>query len=364
MRLKDKDTRIVDLIPSEAKKILTVKGKAIVEYLGKDVIQEVTYNVLCGLNLRDSTEPLTSRRIGKISSALLVALIKGIAKDEKFIENLPKLAASELKNTKKKADRWFLEWILCLTDKGVQNILRDNPLKIDSYAERHLLELKNLVQDCIKNYGDLSGAITIKDLTAKINWAFLVQLFGIIGSQTLAIRGSEKSTYGKLFEKLILGAALSIIGFRFIDRKSPEGEIKNIFWLSERADKRESDATALCEPGKGIRFDIGFIGRGNPEITLDKVSRFERELEFNRQTYDTSTFVLVDRIGEKSRIENLAKKINGTIIQMSMSYWPKQLAIELERHTGFKSEISKMDENELSLYMRKKLSKIDLNEFL
>jgi hypothetical protein len=47
-----------------------------------------------------------------------------------------------------------------------------------------------------------------------------------------------------------------------------------------------------------------------------------------------------------------------------MSYWPKQLAIELERHTGFKSEISKMDENELSLYMRKKLSKIDLNEFL
>ena len=36
-------------------------------------------------------------------------------------------------------------------------------------------------------------------------------------------------------------------------------------------------ASALIKAGHGVRFDIGFIGRRNPEISLDEVSRFERE---------------------------------------------------------------------------------------
>src|SRR5690606_14779641 len=103
-----------------------------------------------------------------------------------------------------------------------------------------------------------------------INWLFMIYLLNTIGSQTLTIRGSDKSTYGKLFEKLVLGSLLHVMGFDF--QKSGELENPNrVFWLSSNDDDRESDATLLYEAGKGVRFDIGFIGRGNTEISLDKV---------------------------------------------------------------------------------------------
>ena len=135
-------------------------------------------------------------------------------------------------------------------------------------------------------------------------------------------------------------------------------------WLSERKEKRESDATVLCEPGKAVRFDIGFIGRGNPEISLDKVSRFERELEIGTQKYYATTIIIVDRIGERSRIETMAKKIDGIIIQMSMSYWPKQLAKILKEKTNHNSDILKINDEELYDYLKERISKINFNEFL
>ena len=110
-----------------------------------------------------------------------------------------------------------------------------------------------------------------------IDWDTILQIMTSIGAQTLAIRGSEKSTYGKLYERLILGVLLEILGFKLVNRENIKNP-KKVFWLSSRDEKRESDATLLFEAGKGVRFDIGFIGRGNPEISLDKVSRFEREI--------------------------------------------------------------------------------------
>jgi len=90
-----------------------------------------------------------------------------------------------------------------------------------------------------------------------------------------------------------------------------------------------------------VRFDIGFIGRGNPEITLDKVTRFEREIEVGRRKWYLATFIIVDRIGEASRVKELARRVRGTIIQMSMSYWPQVLAQEL-RQVGYQHELARM----------------------
>src|SRR3990172_192510 len=115
-----------------------------------------------------------------------------------------------------------------------------------------------------------------QNIETDISKYAMKSLIKTIGAQTLAIRGSEKSAYGKLFEKLVLGSLLHILGFKHI--APPPQEYEKVFWLSSRNEKRESDATLLYELGQGVRFDIGFIGRGNPEISLDKVTRFEREI--------------------------------------------------------------------------------------
>jgi len=69
-----------------------------------------------------------------------------------------------------------------------------------------------------------------------------------------------------------------------------------------------------------LRFDIGFIGSGNPEISLDKVTRFEREILLSCSKFFMATIILVDRIGANSRIERMAEEVQGTIIQMSAGY--------------------------------------------
>ena len=64
-----------------------------------------------------------------------------------------------------------------------------------------------------------------------------------------------------------------------------------------------------------MRFDIGFIGRGNPEISLDKVTRFERVISLQGAHFYLATIILVDRIGANSRIETLAQAVEGTIFK-------------------------------------------------
>ena len=99
--------------------------------------------------------------------------------------------------------------------------------------------------------------------------------------------------------------------------------------------------------GQGVRFDIGFIGVGNPEITLDKVSRFEREIEVGGVNHYMHTFIIVDRVGQGSRIEDLARRAGATIIQMSASDWGKTLGSQLEDVLdGYASPLSALGHSE------------------
>jgi hypothetical protein len=155
-----------------------------------------------------------------------------------------------------------------------------------------------------------------------------------IGAQSLAIRGSEKSLYGKFFEKLILGSVLSVLGFKFSETQSAQ---EGTFWLSQ-TDKRESDATVLWSSGKAVRLDIGFIGAGNSEITLDKVSRFSKHIEISGKQIDVTTVVIVDRVGTKSAVISLANDIDAHVVQMSNDDWVKELSEIFE--ATFKGYIS------------------------
>jgi hypothetical protein len=164
---------------------------------------------------------------------------------------------------------------------------------------------------------------------------------------------------------LYLGSLLSMLGFKHTSKAQlVDAGLRKIFWLSSREERRESDATLLYDIGKGVRFDIGFIGRGNPEIALDKVPRFEREIEVGRKKWYLATIIIVDRIGEKSRIEHLANKIGGKIIQMSMAYWPQAVAKHLSKAVGFKHDLARLEAGKIPKFLHNKLKQVNLESLL
>ena len=335
-----------------------------IERVGQDIIKNVVASILSGGNVRALTEGLTRKRLNISNAAMLMTYINSSNNIEGFTENLYTLAGNELlKKGLSKEDKIYLNWLIGLTGKSIQNVLRGEQNEFKKYLDELNNNLKEAVEQCEELFGNLDGKLTIDKNNYLLNWPSLLQLFTAIGAQTLALRGSEKSMYGKLFEKLVLGSLLTILDFKLIN-PTTSTESKNVFWLSEQKDKRESDATLLVRPGVGVRFDIGFIGPGNSEISLDKVSRFEREMEFGRQTHYMNTLILIDRIGEGSRIKELAKKIHGSIVQMSMSYWIKEVCDILAKTTDFKHPILKLDGEESIKYIRNSMVDIDLSRFI
>jgi hypothetical protein len=295
---------------------------------------------------------------------LLTLFLKGLKQRPDFTNCLADLVGDELRQTRSKTEKWLLQWLLGLTDKAAQNVLRDDLTALDAYKERYMQICREIVAECERNFGHLKGALELEsDTWVQVNWEFFYHLLNAVGAGTLAIRGSEKSVYGKLFERIILGSTLHILGFKFVEFGDLR-ELERVFWLSSRATQRESDATALIRPGVGVRFDIGFIGRGNPEITLDKLTRFEREVEMGRQHWFIASFIIVDRIGKGSRIPEIAEQVRATVIQMSMGYWVRLLAQELERQTGYKHELAYIPDEDMEDYLKAKLAEVPIEQFV
>lgn len=362
--MRPEDEKLFSLFPTRARELFASKGMGLIQQIGLDVIRGVVVDVMCGKNLRDSTEMLTRRRLAMLNAATLVMLLRGQKGDAEFALKLPDLAAKELKTRRQREERWLLQWVLGLTDKGSQNVLRDRKGALEDYKDKYLEVCQDVIESCRHEYGELEGSLFLSaQEKASLNWAFVVQLLNTVGAQTLAIRGSEKSTYGKLFERLVLGSLLHILGFEHVPAQQLY-KTTRVFWLSSRAERRESDATLLYDAGKGARFDIGFIGRGNPEISLDKISRFEREIEYGRRKWYMATIIIVDRIGEKSNIERLAKRIDGKIVQMSMAYWPKVVAQHLNKIFGMRHELLSMSAEQISVFLKRKIQKVPLESFL
>lgn len=357
-------TSLSQLLSAETLQLLSATGTDFVQQIGLDVVRGVVLDVLTGKNLRDSTEVLTRRRLASLNLAMVSLFLKGVANSSDFLIQLPYLATEILTRKRiSKGERWLAQWILGLTNKSFQNVLRDNHELLADYRDQYIEASQEAIRRFTQANGELKGVlITDSGLKAEVNWLFLTYLLNTIGAQTLAIRGSEKSAYGKLFEKLILGSLLHILGFQYT--RFPPQQLDGVFWLSSQGERRESDATLLYEAGKAVRFDIGFIGRGNPEISLDKVTRFEREITLGRSRYYVATIVLVDRIGANSRIERLAEEVDGSIIQMSAGYWPQQIAQILNRKMGFVHPLVKMDQASIHSYLETAITSVPLAQFI
>jgi hypothetical protein len=72
----------------------------------------------------------------------------------------------------------------------------------------------------------------------------------------------------------------------------------------------------------------------------------------------------VDRLGRTSRVEELAQSISGTIVQMSMSFWPQLLAAEMARQVGYEHELATIDADHIEDYLRRGLADVPIEDFL
>lgn len=333
--------------PDHALELLEGRGLDLIETLGLDAIREVVVDVLSGINLRNATETLTRRRIALLNAALTVTYVRARQADPEFPVGLTSRSrARHGARGVSEAERRVLRASLGLTKKQVQNVLRSDQSAWDHYVSEFSDDMVDVAADAAEAYGEAEGHLRVGSAGASLDWLWLLYLSTAIGSQTLATRGSEKSMYGKFFEKLVLGGVLHVMGLSLV--KTDDVSAENVYWMSSRGERRESDATALFGRGRGIRFDIGFIGEGNTEVSLDKVSRYEREIEIGGTAHFMHTFIIVDRIGARSRIVGLAEEIDGTILQMSASYWPKTLGEKLEQVVpGFNSPLSGIPDSEI-----------------
>ncbi len=355
------------LFPESGKILLTGGGKEFVERIGEEVIRNVVLGVLCGENLRTQTEPLSRRRIAQVSGAIIAMFTKGFVTIPDFKKKLSRLALDQLQKARGNVEVWPSQWVIGLTGKLAQNLLR-KPDELYSYVKDFESAIEDAAKHCRDQIGEYSMTLSQiekgKEMQYVLDWESMARLTTAIGAQTLAIRGSEKSMYGELFERLILGSVLTLLGFKRTDPKTNK-ESQGVFWLSDSSDIRESDATVIVSPGKLARFDIGFIGRGNPEISKDKLTRFSNTVEYNTGVSSSSvTFVIVDTLPNTGKTQAAANKSGTELIQMSMQFWSKELSIKLKERFGYIHPMQNLSDSDLHEYIRKNLLNIRIQEFL
>jgi hypothetical protein len=362
--MKKREMDLSSLLTADFEQLLESNGAAFIKRAGLETVRQVVVDVLSGQNLRTSTEHLTRSRLARLNAATFLIYLRGLQAAKDFTRMLPTHAAKVLAEKRgQKAERELCQWMIGMTGKGVQNVLRDDSSHLQQYTEAFAKNLHSLAAEMEAPGAQLRFAVQEPGgKRTGFDWHDLLSLFCTIGSQTLAIRGSEKSTYGKLFERLVLGSVLSILGCR-LTGQPPSGD-RGVFWLSSNFGEREADATLLISPGRAVTFDLGFIGKGNPEITKDKVSRFERHLEAGGRKYHSTTCIIVDRIADGSSLEAHASRIGAKIIQMSMSYWPLELARWLKSSFSLTSDILKVPKSGLTEFFQTRMAGINVEEFV
>lgn len=349
---------LLDAFPHAAFDLLSGSGRAFIRRIGEDAAKDAVLGVLKGENLRTQTEHLTRARISQLSAAIIAQYLTASVVTPDFSGNFFEIAKDAISKGNKNHPAYLsAQWFLGLTGKSVQNVLRGDSENLSEYVEKYsevLSESAVRVQESIGPY-----TVSIDGGSGKIavlDWERLLRLTTAIGAQTLTVRGSDKSMYGKLFERLVLGSVLTMLGFHLVSGTA-DRSVRDVgaFWLSDSDDTRECDATAVIGPGKIVRFDIGFIGAGNSEISKDKLSRFSAEGELKGTKTYSRTFIVIDRLPNTSKTLDAAKKINAEIVQMSMKFWTIELAKKLKA-VGWPSDMASIPESGIASWLEQKLS--------
>jgi hypothetical protein len=255
-----------------------------------DSLKAVTAHVLMGRNYRLITETNTKDKL--FLTYLWLLDIVNQSKEE-FGDEWKEGLLNDLM-TKGRLDvqqRNLLYFLVGLTNKTATNL---GISKAD---------LPQVMTDLISHINELFEQIDRRD-DVDAAWVLMVA-----GSITLNVRGSDKSKIGKHFEKVIVKAALTILGLT-------DG---HNFWMNIDRDNevdRETDAEIETRRGR-VRMEVGLIASGNQEVIEDKIGRVGR-----------GGIVLFDIVGTNTRIYDTATRNSVELIQIRNS----QPLVQLHRH--------------------------------
>lgn len=336
--------------------------KTVINRIGEEGIKEIIRDILIGKNIRDYTEFHTQRRLINSYSAMLDLYVNELGEKAKNTDLYADYVITDYLKASNQDKRSIDLWLMGLTGKGLDNITRDN---IGEYRTAFSESMDEIVDGLEDAYGSLTGVLEMNGKRIELDWTVIALMLTSIGSQTLTIRGSEKSTNGKMFERLILGTLLSILGFRYV-KKPPEriNVHDKIFWLSHMdKNEREIDATFVYQK-KAVNVDIGFIGKGNPEITLDKVTRFGSYKEIGGIPHNMTTMIIVDTVAEHSDLFRKAKTVKGHVFQMRKADWTIEFAGVLREIMGIEHILADKGVSELEEYFTEKLKGMDVIKFI
>lgn len=132
------ENKLTNFLPDFSKQLMKYNGTEVIARLGEDAIKEAVNGILHGRNVRSLTEGLTRQRIAACSAGVLTAIVSANSHIHAFSDNIVSLAGKEYTQKQKKteAESMFLLWLMGLTQKGVQNVLRgDVDEALDEYAE-------------------------------------------------------------------------------------------------------------------------------------------------------------------------------------------------------------------------------------
>ncbi len=354
---------LYDMYHSDGQKLMRSSSKDIIEALGEEGLRSLVFNVLCGGNVRDITEFMTRNRL-IISNAGIFKLLCDLEHDDNNTYNYLDFLGKSLQLASNDNQRLLPLWLMGLTKKGLDNIVRGRE-NLNDYTNKLTNTFEEVVPLLENNFGEIQGTLSISGKEINVDWNFLNNLFTAIGAQTLTVRGSSKSMSGKLFEKLILGAALTLFGFEYC-QEVPEtiDPSQKLFWLSSsEEEEREIDATVVFNQ-KAVRIDIGFIGKGNPEIATDKMTRFRSESEIGKLDHSTKTIVIVDTIGTNSHMSSIAESIEGYAVEMKDELWIKHFSKYLDNCLGTGGILADLDDEEVHKWIEEGLENINLAQFV
>ncbi len=352
---------LLDAFPSTAIDLLSGSGRDFIRRIGEEAARVAVLGVLKGENVRTQTEYLTRARISQLSAAVLAQYVCASSAIPGFSENFFDVAMDAIAKKNRRHPAYLsAQWFLGLTGKSVQNVLRGDSENLTEYVEKFSAALTDSASRVRESIGEYSISIDRGDESEiELDWERMLRVTTAIGAQTLTVRGSDKSMYGKLFERLVLGSVLTMLGFHLVSGSARNVNDVGAFWLSDSEDNRECDATAVIGRGRVLRFDIGFIGPGNSEISKDKLSRFSAEGKIKGAKTYSKTFIVVDRLPDTSKTLEAAKRLQAEIIQMSMKFWPIELARKL-KEAGWGSPMASVREGDIASWLEQKIETVNL----
>jgi hypothetical protein len=152
--MSKKESSLSALLPAKSRLLLTGGGKDFIERIGVEATRRVIHHVMMGENLREQTEPLTRRRVAQISGAIVALFARGCLEMDNFPDSVSALAVEQLRSAKKdKADIWLAQWLIGLTGKSVQNVLRSKNEALESYLSDFETAIEEAAQNALKTPG-------------------------------------------------------------------------------------------------------------------------------------------------------------------------------------------------------------------